>query len=149
MKSYTFASIAAREYPSLRLLDNPYIWGGVRFCVNVSEKPYTADLVKALRNRGIEWICCPVSEADGAQWLDSLITALPRMLYAYESGQKQIVHCDFGNNRSRSFVEALYYRIRGEHLADEYKGEFNHLIYNCKVGHLPELSITEETIRAI
>lgn len=149
MKSYTFAPIAAREYPSFRLLDNPYIWGGVRFCVNVSEKPYPTDLVKALRDRGIEWIYCPVSEADGAQWLDSLIVALPRMLYTYESGLKQIVHCDFGNNRSRSFVEALYYRIRGEHLADEYKGEFNHLIYNCKLGHLPELSVTEETIRAI
>ena len=149
MKTYTFAPIAAREYPSLRLLDNPYIWGGVRFCVNVSEKPYTADLVKALRDRGIEWIYCPVSEADGAQWLDSLIVALPRMLYTYESGLKQIVHCDFGNNRSRSFVEALYFKIRGEQLADEYKGEFNHLIYNCKVGHLPELSVTEETIRAI
>ena len=71
------------------------------------------------------------------------------MLYTYESGLKQIVHCDFGNNRSRSFVEALYFKIRGEQLADEYKGEFNHLIYNCKLGHLPELSVTEETIRAI
>ena len=40
MKSYAFAPIAAREYPTLHLLDNPYIWGGVQFCVNLSEKPY-------------------------------------------------------------------------------------------------------------
>ena len=89
------------------------------------------------------------NEADGAQWLDSLITALPKMLFAYQAGQKQIVHCDFGNNRSRSFVEALYFRIRGEQLADEYKGELNHLAYNCKLGHLPMLSRTEEIIRSI
>lgn len=149
MKAYTFAPISAREYPTLHLLDNPYIWGGVQFCVNVSEKPYSSDLVKALREHGIEWIYCPVSEDDGALWLDSLMMALPKMLFAYEAGQKQIVHCDFGNNRSRSFVEALYYRIRGEQLADEYKGEFNHLVYNCKIGHLPMLSRTEEVLRSI
>lgn len=149
MKAYTFAPISAREYPTLHLLDNPYIWGGVQFCVNVSEKPYSSDLVKALREYGIEWIYCPVSEDDGALWLDSLMMALPKMLFAYEAGQKQIVHCDFGNNRSRSFVEALYYRIRGVQLADEYKGEFNHLVYNCKIGHLPMLSRTEEVLRSI
>ena len=149
MRSYTFAPISAREYPTIRLLDNPYIWGGVRFCVNVSEKPYSAELAKALRERGIEWIYSPVSEEDGAQWLDAITYALPRMLHAYESGLKQVVHCDFGNNRSRSFAEALYFRLNNEHLADEYKGEFNHLVYNCKIGHLPALEKTEALIRSL
>lgn len=149
MKLYSFAPIAAREYPTIALLDNPYIWGEVRFCVNVSEKPYPVNLVRAMAERGIDWIFCPTSEDEGAQWLDSLITALPRMLYAYQNGQKQIVHCDFGNNRSRTFVEALYFLLNNEHLADEYKDEFNHLAYNCAIKHLPPLAETEEVIQSI
>ena len=102
MRAYPFAPIAAREYPTISLLNNPYIWGGVSFCVNVSEKPYPVELAKTLADHGIDWIYCPVSEEDGAQWLDALMTALPRMLYAYKTGLKQVIHCDFGNNRSRS-----------------------------------------------
>ena len=146
MRSYAFAPISAREYPTIRLLDNPYIWGGVRFCVNVSEKPYSTELVMALKEHGIEWIYCPVSEDDGAQWQDAILNALPKMLLAYESGHKQVIHCDFGNNRSRSFVEALYYRVFNEHFADEYKGEFNHLAYNCRQGHLPPLPETKNLL---
>lgn len=149
MRAYSFAPIAAREYPTIALLDNPYIWGGVRFCINVSEKPYPVELAKALADRGIDWIYCPTSEEDGAQWLDALITALPRMLYAYQNGQKQVVHCDFGNNRSRTFVEALYFLLNSIHFPDEYKGEFNHLAYNCAIKHLPPLADTEEVIRSI
>ncbi len=76
------------------------------------------------------------------------MTALPRMLYAYKLGSKQVVHCDFGNNRSRSFVEAFYYLLNNEHFPDEYKGAFNHLVYNCSIKHLPPLPQTEEIIRA-
>lgn len=54
MKLYTFAPISAREYPTIALLDNPFIWGGVQFCVNVSEKPYPVDIARALAERGID-----------------------------------------------------------------------------------------------
>lgn len=148
MRSYPFAPIAAREYPTIALLDNPYIWGGVQFCVNVSERPYPVELAKALADHGIDWIHCPVSEEPGAQWLDALMTALPRMLYAFKMGRKQVVHCDFGNNRSRSFIEALYFCLHNEHFRDEYKGEINHLVYNCTMKHLPALANTEEMIRS-
>lgn len=30
MRTYLFAPIAAREYPTIALLDNPYVWGGVQ-----------------------------------------------------------------------------------------------------------------------
>lgn len=149
MRTYSFAPISAREYPTVRLLDNPYIWGGVQFCVNVSEKAYSDELTHALKQHGIDWIFCPVSEEEGKQWLDSLVSALPKMLIAYKSGQKQVVHCDFGNNRSRSFVEAFYFMLNDKHLVDEYKGHFNHLAYNCSIGHLPMLEETEAAIRAI
>ena len=72
MKSYAFALISAREYPTVKILDHPNIWGGVQFCINVSEKPYSRDLEDAMIAHGIEWLFCPVSEEDGAQWWDSM-----------------------------------------------------------------------------
>ena len=149
MKSYSFAPIAAREYPTLHLLANPYIWGGVQFCVNLSEKPYSPELRSDLEYLGIEWVHCPVSEEPGADWLPSFAEALPKVYRAFKDGKKQIVHCDLGNNRSRSLVEALYYAIHRKQFPDEYKGEINHLIYNCKEGHLPSIQELEHRITRI
>ena len=149
MKKYDFADISVREYPTLHLLNHPFIWGGVRFCVNMSEKPYSTDLVKAMAEHDIDWIHCPVSEEPGSCWQDSLLSAIPPMISAYRSGWKQIVHCDFGNNRSRTFVEALYYCLHGEHIEDEYRGEVNQLAYNCKIGHLLPLTETESLLTSI
>ena len=148
MKSYTFTQISAREYPTVQLLDNPYIWGGVQLAINVSEKPYSSDLWMAMQAHGISWLSCPVSEEPGAKWLDALGTALRAMIAAHLSGMKMVVHCDGGNNRSRSFVEALYFVLNGEHLADEYKGEYNHLIYNSRQGHLPPLPELENYLNS-
>lgn len=147
MKTYSFASISAREYPTVKLLDHPYIWGGVQFCVNVSEKPYTPELERAMAAHGIEWIFCPVSEDVGANWEVSLKRGLKALCVAHQAGKKIVVHCDCGNNRSRSFVEAFHYMITCKQLEDEYKGEINHLAYNCKAGHLPSLEETENKLR--
>ncbi len=146
MRSYSFAPIAAREYPSVRILDHPYIWGGVQFCINVSEEPYPPELVEAMKEHNIEWIHLPVSEDLGSDWTKALETALPKMYEAYKAGKRQVVHCDFGNNRSRTFIEAFYFLLKGEQFQDEYKGEVNHLIYNCKRGHLPSLKETDNII---
>ena len=146
MKNYSFAPISAREYPSVKILDHPYIWGGVSFCINVSEEPYSSELVEAMKGHGIEWLHLPISEDLGSDWSSMLERALPKMYEAYKTGKKQVVHCDFGNNRSRTFVEALYYLLTGEQFQDEYKGEVNHLAYNCKRGHLPPLEQTEGQI---
>jgi Dual specificity phosphatase, catalytic domain. len=97
----------------------------------------------AMQEKGISWFGCGVSEDDGDDWFDALKMALRIMFTAYMSGMKMIVHCDFGNNRSRTFVEAFYYVLKGEQFPDEYKGEFNHLIYNCKIGHLSPVEQTE------
>ena len=149
MKSYSFAPISAREYPTVKILDNPYIWGGVQFCVNLSERPYTPELEAALAAHGIEWVHCPVSEEPGADWLDSFAVALPKMYRAYKDGKKQIVHCDMGNNRRRSFVEALYFAIVRKEYDDPYKGADNHLEYNCLQGHLSDIGEMERRIRAM
>ena len=147
MKAYSFAPIAAREYPTLALLNNPYIWGGVKYSINVSEKPYPDEIVRAMKEKGIEWIHCPVSEAEGTRWDESLDTAL-RTLYkvVYHWKYKAVVHCDWGNNRSRSFIEAFAFLLSGKHIEDEYHGEINHLAYNCKIGHLPPLDELERRI---
>ena len=139
MKTYDFAPISAREYPNVRILDHPYIWAGVKFCVNLSERPYSPELVEALAAHGIEWVHCPVSEEPGADWLESFAKALPQMYKAYKEGKNQIVHCDLGNNRSKCLVETFHYLLKHSQLEDEYKGEINHLAYNCKIGHLPPL----------
>ena len=149
MKTYSFAPVSARDYPTVRILDHPFIWGGVRFCVSLSEKPYSKELVKAMAEHGIEWIHCPLSERDGASWWEAYSIALPRMLQALREGKKMVVHCDFGANRSRTLIEAFHYLLTGTEYADEYKGEFNHLAYNCKRGHLPELQETERLIRSL
>lgn len=149
MKSYSFAPISAREYPTLKILDNPYIWGGVRFCVNVSEKPYSSELEAAMASHGIEWVFCPVSEDEGSLWWESMEAGLMALDAAHKAGKKIVVHCDCGNNRSRSFVEAFHYMITGKQFEDEYKGEINHLAYNCKAGHLPSLEETEKRLSVL
>ena len=149
MRTYDFAPIAAREFPTVRLLDHPHIWGGVRFCVNVSEKAYSPELEDAMRSRGIEWIHYPVSEEPGEKWLPSLFRALRRMREAHRDWKKIVVHCDGGNNRSKTFIEAFCYVLTQARIADEYKGEMNHLAYNCKIGHLPPLNELEVVLAAL
>ena len=147
MKTYTFARISAREYPTLQQLANPHIWGDVQLCINLSEKPYSPEIRAAIEARGVEWHHWPISEESGADWLPAFADALPKLYLAYKAGKKIVVHCYLGNNRSRSLVEALYYAINRKHFSDEYKGEFNHLIYNCKEGHLPDVSELELRIQ--
>ena len=151
MRTYSFAPIAARDYPTIRQLDNPYTWGGVRFCVNVSERPYSPELEKAMEERWIEWIFCPLSE-ETPSWNDweAPVCAVVEALYrAYLDGKRMVVHCDFGNNRSRTVIEALYYVLQGKLFEDEYKGEVNHLAYNCKIGHLPPLEEMEKILEQV
>ena len=149
MKIYSFAPISAREYPTVRILDHPYIWGGVGFCLNVSEKPYSEELKQALSKYGVQWLHCPVSEDNGIDWNESILRGLPALYNSYKEGKKMIVHCDMGNNRSKSFVEAFYFLLKGEQYPDEYNGEYNHLIYNSKIGHLPPMEELEQSISAI
>ncbi len=149
MKNYDFAPISAREYPTAMILDHPYIWSGVQFCLNVSEKAYSRELEDAMMSHGIEWLHCPVSEDSGADWYLSLRRGLMALYTAHNAGKKMVVHCDLGNNRSKSFIEAFYFMLTGENFHDEYKGEYNHLIYNVKIGHLPLIEDLEIILKAL
>ncbi len=149
MKNYDFASISAREYPTVEMLDYLKLWTGVNLCINVSERPYSPWLVKAMAEHGIEWYHFPISEEPGANWLDSFASALAKMYQAYKAGKKQVINCDLGNNRSRALVEALYFAIERKEFHDSYKDAINHLEYNCKEGHLPDLAEMERRLRAM
>lgn len=148
MRTYPFALIAARDYPTIRQLDNPYTWGGIQFCVNVSEKPYSPELEAAMKERGIDWLFCPLSEQtpEWNDWEAPLCTVVEALYGAFLDGKKMVVHCNFGNNRSRTMIEAFYYVLEGKQFEDEYKGEVNHLAYNCKIGHLPPFKETERIL---
>ena len=147
MRTYSFAPISAREYPTLYILENPFIWGGVGFCLNVSEKPYPPEIIEVMKRKGIAWYHIPISETDFTKsWSYSLYHGLQLLAEAYTAGKKIIVHCDFGNNRSRTFIEAFHFYLTGEELLDEYKGEINHFAYNCRIGHLSPLDVEEAKI---
>ena len=116
--------------------------------MNVSERPDPPDIVKAMKEKDIAWEHIPVSETDfSVSWLQPLIRGVLRLNDAYENGLKMVVHCDFGNNRSRTFIEAFHFFLTGEEFPDEYKGEMNHLAYNCKIGHFGSLKDVEDALK--
>ena len=107
MKIYKFAPISARDYPTVKIVDHPYIWGGVQFCINLSEKPYSPELVAAMASHSIEWAHFPLSEKPGVSWMEAYSQALPLLFNAHLDGKKMVVHCDFGANRSRTLIEEI------------------------------------------
>ena len=149
MKIYTFASIVVREFPACTPLDRPYLWGGIQLCINLTEEPYSRPFQKALSDQGVDWVHCPVSEEPGSEWLDALSSALPKMYTAYRLGWKQLIHSDCSGTVSQTFVEALYFAVRRIEYDEPYNGVANHLVYNCREGHLPDISEMERRIRSM
>ena len=79
--------------------------------------------------------------------LENILRAVHILEKADAEGVPVIVHCGFGNNRSRVVVECFYYRKTGFQLKDEYKGTVNHLAYNCGIGLLPPVEEVERMLR--
>lgn len=148
MKVYTFAPIAVREYPVIGPHDRPYLWGGVKLCINLSEKPYPPPFQKALSDQGIQWVHCPITDDPDSEWLDALSRALPKMYSAFRLGWNQVIHTD-GGTKSQTFVEALYYAVKKTEYDEPYNGVANHLAFNCREGHLPDLPDMERRIRSM
>lgn len=149
MRVYTFAPIIVRELPVGKRQEQPCLWGDIGLYVNLSEMPYSLQFRQALSAQRIEWIHCPITEEPGSEWLDALSTALPKMYIAYRTGKKQIIHCEDGDTRSQTFVEALYYAVKCKEYDEPYNGVANHLAYNCREGHLPDIADLERRIRSM
>lgn len=147
MKIYSFANLTVRNFPTIPELNHPYIYGGVQLIVNVSGHEYPKEILKIIQDKGIEWYHFPLEEDVPDMGMANILAAVKVLEKADIDGKKVVLHCQFGNNRSRTVAEAFHFRKMGFHLDDEYKGYSNHLIYNCESGHLPELSTVEELLR--
>lgn len=56
-----------------------------------------------------------MSETDYSKsWYQNLFAGMLKLKAAHEEEKKIVVHYDFGNNRSRTFIEAFYYLLTGE-----------------------------------
>ena len=128
MRFYPFAKVIARDFPTEMDLNNPYIYKDVCHIINVSEKEHPSVITSVLRLRGITSVHIPLKEEiDGMSASD--ICGIVELLLLYDkANEKTVVHCDCGQNRSRTVIEAPYYAKNTKHFEDSYKGYLNHLI---------------------
>lgn len=146
MKRYEFAKIAVMGMPMLHDIENMFIFGEAHHLINVSGHSYTKQIAKALIEHGVTTYDLPLVETGSDMGLNNILKAISILKTLDDANEQVIVHCTGGNNRSRTVVEAFYFYKTGLHYRDEYKGEINHLIYNSKNGHLPEITQLEKQL---
>lgn len=146
MKRYSFARVAVMGMPTCHDIDNMFIFGEVSRLINVSGHYYTMDVAQSLEEHGITVYDLPLVEEGPDMGLNNILEAVKILMEADSDGERVIVHCYCGNNRSRTVIEAFHFAKLGKHLEDEYRGEFNHLLYNSKKGHLPPIEMLENLL---
>lgn len=148
MKAYSFSKLVVRGYPTSNDINNPYIYSSdVRVVINVSEQEYTKEISSLFAARGIRTYFFPLTEEGPDMGLENIISAVEQLSQEDKAGNKVILHCMCGNNRSRTVAEAFYFHKSGEQFEDEYKGFKNHLLYNSANGHLPSIIELESILR--
>ena len=149
MRTYPFAKISARNFPTSADLRNPWIFSkDVAVVICVSQR-YDEVLVETLKHRGVEYYYLPLDEeVDDIGW-ENIKKAVSIVLQADREDKRVIVHCDFGAHRSRLIVEAFHFAKFGYHFVDSYHGYDNRIIYNCSCNHLPPLEIVEQELRVL
>ena len=147
MKSYSFAKVSARGMLTEADYNNKYIFTeDLRNIVNLSETQ-RIERTRFIRERAIPVHNLPLTESGSDMGFRNLLMAVRSLLIIDHFGQRSLVCCDFGVNRSRTVIEAFHDAKMGYHFEDEYKGCLNHLIYNCEAGHLPPLEDVEHELR--
>lgn len=141
MRKYDFANITVRPFPTISDVSNPYIFGGIKSVINVSEKE-DLSLKEYYRTNFIQYHHLPLKECVSDIGRSKILECTKILIDNIENQTPTIVHCIGGNNRSPLVVECAYYALFNKHLNDEYKGAANHLLYNIKQGYLP-LSLQE------
>ena len=150
MKSYPFAKLSVTGFPTIADLNNKWIFPlDVKVIVNVSGHDYPKEIASVLNSRGVKTYSFPLVEEGPDMGLENILSAISVLKEADAAGEKVILHCTCGNNRSRTVAEAFCYAKTGEHFADEYKGYQNHLVYNCETGHLPDLATLESLLKTV
>ena len=149
MKKYDFANITVRHYPNLCDVNNKWIFTPeTSVVINVSQK-YKPEIVDAIKRKGIEYYHFPLDEEVPDIGWKNVLTAVKTLFKYDKTGKHIIVHCDGGNHRSRLVVEAYHFAKNGEHLPDEYKGYYNHLVYDYSSGFLLPLNEVEAILMEI
>lgn len=131
MRDYTFAKVKTRPFPTKADVKHPYIFGGIRSVINVSEKE-DKDIVSLYHTLGISYHHFPTKEECAEMNWANIKAAAKQLLYNIAHDIPTVVHCIGGNNRSPMIVECAYYALHGSHFEDEYRGQLNHLIYNSQ-----------------
>lgn len=141
MKKYDFAKITVRPFPTISDVANPYIFGGIKSVINVSEKE-DLSLKEFYNIHSITYHHLPLKECVSDMGWCNILECTKILIENIKNKRATLVHCIGGNNRSPLVVECAYYALFGKHLNDEYKGVNNHLLYNIAQGYLP-LSLIE------
>ena len=149
MKTYSFAKLQARWYPTMEEIANPFIYGRVQNVVNVSELQYDVEMQRAFDEKGVSTKFLPLSENDVDMGMSNIVETVKLLENVDKAGMSSIVHCVGGDNRSRVVCECFHYRKCGFWPDDEYKGFRNHVEYNIATGHLPSLTQIEAAIRPL
>ena len=150
MKNYQFAKLVVRGFPTIQEIKNPYIYtSDVRVVINVSEHAYPKEIIAEFESRGIRMFHYPLVEEGPDMGIDNILQAVKTLWEADAAGEKVILHCTCGNNRSRTVAEAFYFAKAKSQFEDEYKGFPNHLIFNCESGHLPSIGEIEQTLSSM
>lgn len=146
MKIYNFAPISARNFPTIADLNNPWIYPkDVAVVISVSQN-YDTRIAAEIMERGMEYYQFPLSEGVDDMGWSNIKQAVALLLESDATNKRMVVHCDFGQHRSRVVVEAFHFAKCGTHLLDEYKGYDNHLIYDCLTDHLPTIDHVEQEL---
>lgn len=136
MKKYDFANVTARPFPSIYDVANPYIFGGIKSVINVSERE-DMRLLDYYKANSITYNHLPIKECVPDMGWSNILKCVEIIVDNIRNDIPTIVHCIGGNNRSPLVVECAFYALYGYHLIDEYKGAKNHLQYNVEQGYLP------------
>ena len=136
MKKYDFANVIVCPFPTLSDVSNPYIFGGVKSVINVSEKE-DVRLLDYYKTHSIAYHHLPIKECVPDMGWNNIMKCTEIIIDNVRKDIPTIVHCIGGNNRSPLVVECAFYALYGHHLIDEYKGDKNHLLYNVEQGYLP------------
>lgn len=136
MRKYDFANITVRPFPTVSDVSNPYIFGGIKSVINVSEKE-DARILDYYEAHSITYHHLPIKECVSDMGWSNILKCIKIIIDNVRKDIPTIVHCIGGNNRSPLVVECAFYALYGHHLIDEYKGAINHLLYNIEQGYLP------------
>lgn len=150
MKSYSFAKVSARGRLTEADYKNKYIiTDDLIQIINLSEIVSIDKRRQIFEDKGIIVRNMPLAEEGYDIGFEKILDAVRHLLFWDHEGKRSLVCCDFGVNRSRTVIEAFHYAKMGYHFEDEYRGYFNHLIYNCEAGHLPPLAEVEYELQHI